>query len=344
MIPLSVRRRWPVLFAALLVVSILGFLAFRAAAPGGDSKSGPSPDVCALVLFEDPQPPLLPATGPPAADREDGARYRRTQAMLLRTSPVLQDALKHEGVPSLAVVKRQTDPVAWLGRVLAADLLDDTGLLRVSVTEGSPEEKAALINAVVDAYRERVVYAEERRKMDRVALANAVLEEHKKELVRKRRNLRAYLEEHGMAHGAISGEVGQEDLAQMRRKLLRVRRVQVEKEMLRVQVALAGARTRLNSRKPDTAASGKAAAVKLVEEAAVLQEQEKLLVKDAYALDRALEKDLAQADSDEAVTLRNEIVLEEETVRRLTRQVNSLQVALRIEPCVSILQRAEARQ
>ena len=192
------RTRIKIVAASLLTLALLGtttgILAFRAAARelatanpqtssasssrGGDHTSvraESEPDVYALLLIEDGEPRLLPDTRPRTLAGGDPSVYRRTQAILLKSHSNLSAALKKKEVARLAVLKGKTTPERWLTRKVETTFLDNTGVLRVSLAEGSPEERATLINAVVAGYLDNQVYAEQREKEKRLEDLDKVL-------------------------------------------------------------------------------------------------------------------------------------------------------------------------
>src|SRR5262249_10357128 len=146
------------------------------------------------VLIEDGEPQLLPDVRHAAPAERDPAVYRRTQAVLLKSRSNLRAALKRDEVKRLAVVKGKAHPEGWLARNLETTFLDNTGVMRVSFGEGNPEEKAVLINAIVAAYMDDVIYAEQRTKAERMAELDKALSISAERLNRMRESLSGKLE------------------------------------------------------------------------------------------------------------------------------------------------------
>jgi hypothetical protein len=334
------------LLALTLLGTATGFLAFRATAQDSAAQSPPAParadapapakrmpgpDVYALLLIEDSEPRLLPDARHLVPSRSDPSVYRRTQSLLLMSRSNLQAALKRDEVKSLAIVKGKTAPARWLAENIETTFLDNTGLLRVSFGAGSAEERAVLINGVVDAYMDDVVYAEQSEKRTRLAELEKVFNVSKAELKSKRDAIR----KSEMGEGIFSsfrGQSNREDLAQLRKELLRVRLEKV------------GTQARLNHRKSAAGGNDKATLAKLEEEIAVLTAQEKLLEKDLSSLKEQAERiAVVEANKKESLrSLQEQIMAEEQFVEKLADNVRTCQVELRAMPRIRVLQKAEA--
>jgi RNA polymerase sigma factor (sigma-70 family) len=349
------RARLKVVLVALLTLSLLGtaavLLTIRApaqepagqrpapadlppAGATGEGKQAGEPDVYALILIEERESRFLPDAHRPApADNDSIASYRRTQAVLVRSRPVLRAALRRREAADLAVLKGSADPLRWLEKHLRVEVLDDTGVLRVSVGEGGEEERAALANAVARAYVGEAVAAEEKRKQWRQKVLEERLHLIKVSMNDRRRELDRLREELGASSRSLKQQFDGEDLAERR------------KELQRVHLARVAAQARLNYRKAvPTTEDAKAAVAKLEEEAGVLAEQEKLLKAEIAPLAEAAAV-LAHREAtwETALgSLREEIAAAELMVRRITSDLETLQVERCAEPRVRLLQEAEA--
>jgi RNA polymerase sigma factor (sigma-70 family) len=348
------RTRMKIALVVLLALGLLGagtgLLAFRVGAQGPAAQSLPTPmaappvedpaapkqaaegDVCALLLIEEREPQLLPGMQRPVPAAGDAAAFRRTQVVLIGSRLVLRAALRRPEVAGLAILKKKADPVGWLEKNLRAVLIENTGVVRVSVAEGSAAERAALANAVADAYLEEVVYMEERHKHKRLTELDKLRNEHEEVLRDKRQRLLKLGQVLG-ASRSLEQEFGREDLAQFR------------KELHRVRLARIAAQARLNCLKRAGVKEGaKEAAAKLEEEVTVLAEQEKLLKDEIAPL---AEKVLARgrtetAEETELASVREEIAAAEQIAKSLASEVGLMQVELRAAPRVRLIQRAEA--
>jgi RNA polymerase sigma factor (sigma-70 family) len=351
------RTRLKLATVALLVLGLLGtatgLLAFRARAqePGAQARragaAGPpaagepapagqaaGPDVYALLLIEEREPQLLPdGKNPAPADGGEAAAFRRTQVVLLKSRTVLRAALRRPEAAGLAVLKAKADPVAWLEQNLSATFLDNTGVLRVSVGAGSNQERAALANAVADAYLEEVVSQEQRRKAHRLVELEKLRHEYEDSVLNRRQTLHKLVQARGVASSSLKEQFDREDLAQFRGELHRVRLAEVR------------AQARLNHLKGAGGKEGAREAVaKLQEEVAVLAEQEKLLNNQIAPLADAVQA-RARGEAAEGVdlaSLREEIAAAEQIARKLAGEAVALQVELHATPRVRLLQKAEA--
>jgi len=100
---------------------------------------------------------------PPAPLRSDPTEvraYRAKQIEFLHSDLVLSDALKQPGMASLRSVRGKLDPLGWLRDNLQTDYINDSGLLRVRLTNLNSKEAVNLVNAVIDAYFEDCVNEE----------------------------------------------------------------------------------------------------------------------------------------------------------------------------------------
>jgi RNA polymerase sigma factor (sigma-70 family) len=335
------------LLALTLLGTATGFLAFRATAQDSavqspsaparadapaSAKRVPESDVYALLLIEDAEPRLLSDARPATLPWSDPASYRKTQVYLLMCRSNIQSALKRDEVKRLAIVKKLTEPVRWVERSIETVLLDNSGILRVSCGEGSPEERAVLINAIVDAYMDNMVYAEQQEKQKRVAELERAFNDRKAELKAKRERLLRSSVERGDGSLSLRRQSDQEELAELR------------KELLRVRLAKAGARGRGKYWESEEGEKVKAALGKLKEELAALTEQEKLLEADLESLKKRAEK-LANIEAEQREELRSyreDIAAEEQFRKEMASRLKTYQVELLARPRIRVLQRAEA--
>jgi RNA polymerase sigma factor (sigma-70 family) len=349
------RTRLKVALVVVLALGLLGagtgLLTFRAGAQGAAGQTPGSPaaeppaaggppaakqaadlDVCALLLIEEREPQLLADVQRPTAAGGNVAAFRRTQVVLLKSRLVLQAALRRRGVAELAVVKQKADLLAWLERNLRADLIDNTGVLRVSVAEGGAAERAALANAVAEAYVDEVAEADQRRRVQRLNGLRDLRDVQEKGLREKRQRLHELGRVLAASH-SLQQEFDREDLVGFR------------KELQRVRLARLAAQARLNCLKRAGAKEGgKETVAKLEEEVAVLAEQETLLKGEIAPLAEAAEARARNetAKGVELAPVREEVAAAERIAKTLAAEVGVMEVELRAAPRVRLLQRAEA--
>jgi RNA polymerase sigma factor (sigma-70 family) len=333
------RTKLKLIFVVLLALGLVGtatgFLAFRAPAQepaasaeqvGGDppaqagdpqlNKDPAEPVPYALLLFE-------------GKEGDDFAVYRRTQVVLLKSRSVLQSALRTKEVTGLAIIKKKADPIRWLERNLMATFLDNTGILRLLVVDGTQEERAVLTNAVANAYLDFVGDQQQQSKRERLQMMEKMLNENDKRLRDKRVNLREIEIALGSSQ-SLKNQFAREDLAGLR------------KELQQVHLAKIRARARLTFR--NGVENGKGELAIFQEEVAVLTEQERLLkeeiaplAKEVHASSRAE----MNAGADQA-SMREEISAAEQTAKRLAGEIEALRVDSQAAPRVRILQKAES--
>ena len=114
----------------------------------------------ASLLIERRQPHILRG----AAEKDDPGEFecfRATQMQLLKSPFVLMAALREPKVKYLPGVVREDGRhrvLAWLGKAICVGCPERTaGVVTVSFTDSDPQEAAALVNAVVNAYLNEVV-------------------------------------------------------------------------------------------------------------------------------------------------------------------------------------------
>jgi hypothetical protein len=327
--PKTFLRPWP-LFCAALLGGLLVVLVRSAATQQGDEK-GPAakkespPGVFALLFVERHPPKVLDDGQKAPADPADPERYRRTQLALLRTRAVLIRALRDPAIAKLPVVQQQADPVAWLQKHLRAEYPDDTGVLRVSVSAGTPKEQAALANAVTSAYLAEGPDKEYEQRFKRLQELGGVYDKFDKILSEKRRKLRDMAEALGAANPKIVAL--QEEFAVTHLRTLNSELVQVRIQLLKAQAELAV----LKEKGGDEAREQKIAVLKKLEDVLSREVDER-----TEKLKRSKRKGI------DLQYLRDEISRDEEVVRSLGRQRQRLEVEMWAPRRVRLIQEAAA--
>jgi uncharacterized protein involved in exopolysaccharide biosynthesis len=109
------------------------------------------------LLRVEPRPINLYSPGRPEAPKpEDDKPYILTQIQLIKSDAVLNAALTKSGISNLPMVASSKDPIADLRQKLGVAILGNaTYLIRVALGSKDPNEAAAIVNAVVDAYLEQ---------------------------------------------------------------------------------------------------------------------------------------------------------------------------------------------
>ena len=124
--------------------------------------------------------------------------YKATQKELMRSDFVLVAALRKPEIAKLAVFKQQDDPVAWLSGELRVEFPDEAEIMEVSLTLDDPDQAAALVNAVVEAYLEEVVQPERNQLRQRLNDLERISVKKETEVRKKRANLRQLAEQLGL--------------------------------------------------------------------------------------------------------------------------------------------------
>jgi capsular exopolysaccharide synthesis family protein len=178
------RGRW--MLAATTVLGLL--LGFYLA-----GKKGTVWEVESRLLIERFTPGILDAD---TWIKGDGGNYVDTQAVLLRSTPVL---LAAAGEPSIAInplLRDQDNKVAWLKRKLDVRV-GDADVVTVSLVSELPAAASEIVNAVVDAFREFHADREHSTAEEVLARLNEEKVEREAEFDRQFAAMRAFLEESG---------------------------------------------------------------------------------------------------------------------------------------------------
>jgi beta-lactamase regulating signal transducer with metallopeptidase domain len=125
--------------------------------------------------------------------------FSRTQAALLGSKFVLQLALRKPEIAKLPLVAAQENPLDWLDRRLGVGFIDDTEILRVTLTGNSAEldQLRQIVDAVVRTYMDEIVGTEGQR---RLAVRDALAKSYQK----ISDEIRSKLEE----HNSLATELG----------------------------------------------------------------------------------------------------------------------------------------
>lgn len=134
------RNRWIVLLCIVLAVAA-GFIYVLHATP----------------IFESTSQVYVEQSGPRIIDDVQGymtqsKNYLYTQAELLRSTPILSDALDQPGVRRMASFEGIDNPVGYLKKTLNVSVGKKDDIISVTFESPYPAEAAQLINSVVDSY------------------------------------------------------------------------------------------------------------------------------------------------------------------------------------------------
>ncbi len=156
----------------------------------------------ASLLLARCQPSILPSS----TEKYDPVEFEMfcdTQAQLIKTRWVIIAALRDPSLKGRACVRREDDrhnAIQWLTNAIHVDRPNkSTGVIEVSVTQTDREDAAAMVNAVVGAYWNEVVYSDRKRLENRLAELHNIHTEKENEVRTKREQLKRELEQIGLA-------------------------------------------------------------------------------------------------------------------------------------------------
>jgi polysaccharide biosynthesis transport protein len=175
---LALRRRW-------LLALTIGLLLGSAAAATVWFLRPAKYTAFAFVKIDAERPELLPR-GPMVSDLE---LYRMTQTALIKSPKVIEAALREDKVRQLSLVANESDPVAWLESALVVEPLRNSDLLKVSLSCGSADDAADLVNAIVRAYLQETLNREQKQRTVRLKDLKEVCEKSEAKLRAQRQQL-----------------------------------------------------------------------------------------------------------------------------------------------------------
>jgi polysaccharide biosynthesis transport protein len=151
--------------------------------------------------------------------------FKNTQMQLLSSPMVLRAALKRPGVADLEIVKKQQNPLEWLGRNVQVKSPANTEIIEVSVSGAgaTPKELATLVNAVVDAYMMKTDESESVKREQRMANLRRRQEEKTREVKEAMTDLRRIADSLGGCQDSLTVQqkTALDELATCRTELLR---------------------------------------------------------------------------------------------------------------------------
>lgn len=157
--------------------------------------------------------------------RQDYEVFKNTQLGLIKSPYVLTSALRKKNISELSIVKRESDPFAWLEDELRASYINDSEIMRVSLTDTDAEEATDLVNAVVDAYIEEIVNKDEKERRDTLAQLTQIYNAKEAEIRRKRANFIELADQLNASHSdavKVQSEVNIRELYDLRAALIRM--------------------------------------------------------------------------------------------------------------------------
>ena len=123
---------------------------------------------------------------------QDYEVFKNTQLALIKSPYVLMAALRKQNIADLEIVKQENNPLAWLADKLRASYVNNSEIMRVSITSKKvkeAEEAKELVNAVVSAYIDEVVHKQAQTRREMSAQLAQIYTRKENELRSKRASL-----------------------------------------------------------------------------------------------------------------------------------------------------------
>jgi len=125
----------------------------------------------------------------PSPDPLEINAFKAKQIELFHSDAVLSAALKEPGISQLSIVRGRSDPVAWLRANLETIYPNDSEILRVQLASSHQDEAAKVVNAVVNAYFDRCVYVDSRKRKQHREELKRVYDERRQDAKLRRKEL-----------------------------------------------------------------------------------------------------------------------------------------------------------
>jgi capsular exopolysaccharide synthesis family protein len=142
-----IRNWWQILLLWLVVSVPLVYLIYLFILPSYEAFS---------LLRVEPSAPILFAQSSTRDTAATAMPYLQTQVQLIKSDLVLSDAVASPLVSGLRVIKQSEDPKTDLRKTMLVEIVQDAYFIRVAYESKDPVEAAAIVNAVVTAYKEHV--------------------------------------------------------------------------------------------------------------------------------------------------------------------------------------------
>jgi capsular exopolysaccharide synthesis family protein len=212
------RRRW------LLAVS-LGLALAAAAGSATWLAYGRWYEASAYLRMDKMEPRVLYSTTAPYDAANEFEIFKGTQQQLIKSRMVLSSALRKKDVQELALDRRFQDPVAWLADELVVRFPGRAEIMEIALRSDKPEEAAALVQAVMDAYLTDVVDADRSKRVERLSTLDRANSEKENEVRTARNDMKRLAEQFGTTDKetlSVIQQITMSQFADYQRELLRV--------------------------------------------------------------------------------------------------------------------------
>ena len=214
------RRRW------LLAVG-LGMLAATVAGTAAWFLVPPAKFAAEAVLQVDSRVPVVVFSTAETQNQaqDEYKRYQKSQINLVRSRLVLVSALGQPGIDKFRTIREADDPVTWLKEHLEVSFINDSEILQIGLKGDYPEEMAAIVNAVREAYMEEVVNVE-RKRTERYDMLKELNAKKQETLAKQRQSVRTLAESLGSSNQqalVLKQQFAMESQAIIEKELLQIK-------------------------------------------------------------------------------------------------------------------------
>ena len=190
------------IWSAVLVVMFVSGCSLRseegqANTSAGGAQAAKLPGYTAEALVRIAMTPDRVSEGPGKVDEFEYKTFRATQRAMATSRLVLLATLCDKTVVALKLREKTADRVAWLAERLQVEIVDDSELMRISVTCDDPEEARILTQAVLNAYLDEIVNVDHRQRRDRLNELDRIYADDEQELRRTLHNIEVLGEQLG---------------------------------------------------------------------------------------------------------------------------------------------------
>jgi succinoglycan biosynthesis transport protein ExoP len=192
------------------------------------------------ILQVNPQSPalLFNLMDNPTRYGDDYKRFQSNQVNTIYSALVLNAALLKLDVKTFQTFKHEPSAIDFLKRELRVGFINGSDLLEVELSGEHPKELAEIVNKVMDAYKEEVVYLERKRRAQRFDMLKRTADQQSKDLKIKhdeKRRLAVSVGTEDPETIAIKQQIQEQALSDLERELFQIRserqRLEVDSEV-----------------------------------------------------------------------------------------------------------------
>ena len=191
----------------------------------------------ALLKIDENAPRLVFST---AEGEDDFFTFRQTQTALVKSRFVLNAALRKPGISDLQTLRGIEHPVEWLQKNVRVGSYNSPEILQIALEGEHPEELAALVNAVKDAYLDEVVLADRKKRIARVSELESIYNDTEEKVRKKEERVEQLARQLGTGDSAalsIKHQMALEQISLLRREHARVRFALMQEQIHQQNVA-----------------------------------------------------------------------------------------------------------